>query len=47
MQNVNHFIKDEFSIAIQSKVDSLQDLKACSGVEVGVYLHCFLTTAQN
>jgi hypothetical protein len=43
MPNVNHVIKDEFSIAIQSKVDSLQDLKVCSGVEV--YLHCFLTAA--
>jgi hypothetical protein len=43
MPNVSHFIKDEISIAIQSKVDSLQDQKACSGVEV--YLHRFLSTA--
>jgi len=43
MPSVNHFIKEEFSVAIQSKFDSLQELKACSGV--AVYLHCLLNTA--
>jgi hypothetical protein len=43
MSNVNPFINDEFSIAIQSKFVSMKDLKACSIVEV--YPYRFLTTA--